>query len=70
MEKSATEMANWHINFDAEQKKRFKEQDEKMTKKLDTQTLNFDNKMDALAISVQEQLSTNQNSLQQMMQEQ
>eukprot|EP00957_Ditylum_brightwellii_P001535 119635-Ditylum_brightwellii.AAC.1 len=70
MEKSATEMAEWRINFDAKQKKRFKEEDKKMTKKLDAQILNFDNKMDALAISVQEQLSTNQNSPQQMMQEQ
>eukprot|EP00957_Ditylum_brightwellii_P102049 7778158-Ditylum_brightwellii.AAC.1 len=69
MEKSATEMAKWRTTFDAKQKKRFKEQDKKMTKKLDAQTLNFDNKMAVLATSVQEQLSTNQNSLQQMMQE-
>eukprot|EP00957_Ditylum_brightwellii_P108684 8289905-Ditylum_brightwellii.AAC.1 len=40
-----------------------------MAKKLDAQTQNFDSKMDALAMSVLEQLSTNQHSLQQMMQE-
>ena len=37
---------------------------------MDAQTLNFDHKMNALTICVTEQLSTNQNSLQQMMQEQ
>eukprot|EP00957_Ditylum_brightwellii_P091465 6964776-Ditylum_brightwellii.AAC.1 len=69
MEKSTTKMAEWRTTFDAKQKKRFKEQDKIMAKKLDAQTQNFDSKMDALAASVQEQLSTNQNSLQQLMQE-
>eukprot|EP00957_Ditylum_brightwellii_P135689 10347840-Ditylum_brightwellii.AAC.1 len=59
MEKSTTKMAEWRAIFDAEQKKRFKEQAKKMAKKLDAQTQNFDSKMDALATSAQEQLSTN-----------
>eukprot|EP00957_Ditylum_brightwellii_P176801 13467336-Ditylum_brightwellii.AAC.1 len=70
MEKSATKMSEWRTTFDAKQTKRFKEQDKKTTKKSDAQTQNFDNKMDALATSVEEQLSTNQHSLRQMMQEQ
>eukprot|EP00957_Ditylum_brightwellii_P134035 10219313-Ditylum_brightwellii.AAC.1 len=63
MENRATEMAEWCITFDADQQKQFKEQDKKMTKQLDTQTKNFDNKMDALATSLQDQLSTNQQRL-------
>eukprot|EP00957_Ditylum_brightwellii_P173460 13206694-Ditylum_brightwellii.AAC.1 len=63
MENRATEMAEWHVTFDADQKKRFKEQDKKMTKQLDTQSKNFDNKMDALATSLQDHLGTNQQSL-------
>eukprot|EP00957_Ditylum_brightwellii_P209120 15360447-Ditylum_brightwellii.AAC.1 len=60
-------MVEWHIAFDAEQKKQFKEQDKKMTKKVDAQSRNFDSKMDAIATSLQDQLSINQQSLQQMM---
>eukprot|EP00957_Ditylum_brightwellii_P044172 3351475-Ditylum_brightwellii.AAC.1 len=59
MENRAMEMAEWRVTFDADQKKQFKEQDKKMTKQLDTQSKNFDNKMDALATSLQDQLSTN-----------
>eukprot|EP00957_Ditylum_brightwellii_P116328 8873060-Ditylum_brightwellii.AAC.1 len=70
MENRAMEMAEWHITFDADQQKRFKEQDKKMTKQLDTQSKNFGNKMDALATSLQDQLSTTQQSLKQMMHDQ
>eukprot|EP00957_Ditylum_brightwellii_P039813 3014247-Ditylum_brightwellii.AAC.1 len=70
MENRATEMAEWCITFNADQKKRFKEQDKKMTKQLDIQSNNVDNKMDALATSLQDQLSTNQQSLKQMMHDQ
>eukprot|EP00957_Ditylum_brightwellii_P046777 3549932-Ditylum_brightwellii.AAC.1 len=70
MENRATEIAEWRVTFNADQKEGFKEQDKKMTKQLDTQTKKFDNKMDALATSLQDQLSTNQQSLKQMMHDQ
>eukprot|EP00957_Ditylum_brightwellii_P064198 4871162-Ditylum_brightwellii.AAC.1 len=69
MESKAIEMVEWHTEFDAEQKKRFKEQDKKMAKKLDAQTKNFDIKIEALSTLVQEQLCTNQQNLQQILQD-
>eukprot|EP00957_Ditylum_brightwellii_P142915 10888864-Ditylum_brightwellii.AAC.1 len=70
MENRATEMAEWRVTFNADHKERFKEQDKKIPKQLDTQTKNFDNKMVILATSLQDQLSTNQQSLKQMMHDQ
>jgi hypothetical protein len=69
MENNAIEMVAWRTEFDADQKKRFKEQDKKMSKKLDEQTVKFDTKIEALSTSVQEQLCTNQQSLQQILQD-
>eukprot|EP00957_Ditylum_brightwellii_P039760 3010187-Ditylum_brightwellii.AAC.1 len=60
-------MAEWRTEFDAEQKKCFKEQDKKMARKINAQTKNFDNKIEALSTSVQEQLCMNQQNLQQIL---
>eukprot|EP00957_Ditylum_brightwellii_P052218 3959602-Ditylum_brightwellii.AAC.1 len=67
MEEKATKLDKWHLNFDAEQKKQFCEQDRKITKKLDAQTMSIDSKINKLAISMQKQISTNQLDIQQMM---
>eukprot|EP00957_Ditylum_brightwellii_P037616 2844693-Ditylum_brightwellii.AAC.1 len=69
MESNAIAMIKWRTEFDAEQKKRFKEQDKKMAKKLDAQTKNFDIKIKALSTSVQAQLCTNQQNLKQILQD-
>eukprot|EP00957_Ditylum_brightwellii_P039869 3018465-Ditylum_brightwellii.AAC.1 len=69
MESNAIEMVEWRTEFDAEQKKRLKEQVKKMAKKLNAQTQNFDIKIEALSTSVQEQLCTNQQNLQQILQD-
>eukprot|EP00957_Ditylum_brightwellii_P186505 14199781-Ditylum_brightwellii.AAC.1 len=69
MESNVIKMVEWHTEFNAEQKKRFKEQDKKMAKKLDAQTKNFDTKIKALSMSVQEQLCTNWQNLQQILQD-
>eukprot|EP00957_Ditylum_brightwellii_P160023 12180952-Ditylum_brightwellii.AAC.1 len=51
MESKAKELEEWHTTFDADQQKWFREQDKKMTKKLDTQSNKIDNKIDSLATS-------------------
>ena len=40
-----------------------------MAKKIDTQSQKFDEKMESLATSVQQQLSTHQTNIEQMMEE-
>eukprot|EP00957_Ditylum_brightwellii_P025012 1892637-Ditylum_brightwellii.AAC.1 len=57
------------VTFNADQQKQFCEQDKKMTKKLDAQSKQFDNKIDSLATSVQQQLTTNQSNTQQLLKE-
>eukprot|EP00957_Ditylum_brightwellii_P078762 5988633-Ditylum_brightwellii.AAC.1 len=38
IEAKSNELEEWRTSFDADQKKRYKEQDKKMAKKLDAQT--------------------------------
>eukprot|EP00957_Ditylum_brightwellii_P084209 6403015-Ditylum_brightwellii.AAC.1 len=70
MESKATELEEWHIIFDADQQKQFCEQEKKMTKKLDTQSNQLDNKIDSLVTSVKQHLTTNQFNTQQLLKEQ
>eukprot|EP00957_Ditylum_brightwellii_P092850 7068773-Ditylum_brightwellii.AAC.1 len=70
IESKATELEEWRITFDADQQKWFCEQDKKITKKLDAQSNQFDNKIDSLATLVQQQLTANQSNTQQLLKEQ
>eukprot|EP00957_Ditylum_brightwellii_P202827 15331961-Ditylum_brightwellii.AAC.1 len=60
MKKQTNEIEVWRVNFNADQQLRCHEQDKKMAKKLDAQSQKFDVKMENLANSVQQQLTTHQ----------
>eukprot|EP00957_Ditylum_brightwellii_P125698 9581416-Ditylum_brightwellii.AAC.1 len=70
MEEKASELEECRLNFDTEQKHQFREQDKKLTKKLDAQTPSIDSKINKLTTSIQEQMCNNQYVIQQMMQKQ
>jgi len=67
MKKQSNEIKAWRVNFDTDQEQRFCKQDKKMAKKLVAQSEKFDDKMEGLANSIQQQLTTHQSSTKQMM---